>query len=77
MKHEAKTLVDTVFVRLGDVLAALTLFVGTHFLQVPVRSLYMVNVFLGLLWLAGAAMLAREHHRMVAGKAESLAAAAS
>ena len=66
MKRRAKALVDTVFVRLGDVMAVLTLFVGTHLLQLSTRQLYAVNVALAAVWLSGAVVLAREHARLSA-----------
>lgn len=68
MKRRAKALVDTVFVRIGDVMAVLTLFVGSHLFHLSTQQLYVVNVALAGLWLSGASVLAREHRRLDAGE---------
>jgi len=65
LEREAKALVDTVCVRLGDVLAAVTLYVSTHMLGVSTSGLYVFNVLLGVFWLGAAAVLAREHQRIL------------
>jgi AAA family ATP:ADP antiporter len=64
IKYKARPLVDTIFVRLGDVLAAVSVYLGTQWLGLPMTKLYVLNVALAVLWLGGAAMLAREHRRL-------------
>lgn len=66
MKYEAKLLIDTIGVRLGDALAALTLLLGVSWLGLSLRSLFVVNLVLVAIWLRLGAMVGREHGHMVA-----------
>jgi AAA family ATP:ADP antiporter len=66
MKYRAKTTTDTLFVRAGDGLAALTAFVGDKLLGAPLRSLFALNAALVVVWLAFAAMLIKDHRRVSA-----------
>jgi len=63
MKYKAKAAVDTFFVRIGDGMAALTAFVGTNLLALPLRGFFLVNAVLALVWLAVGVVVVREHHR--------------
>ena len=50
-KYKSKQVVDTVFVRAGDVLAAGLVFVGRELFDWPISAFALVNVVLGVLWL--------------------------
>jgi ATP/ADP translocase len=66
MKYEAKLVIETIGVRLGDSLAALTFLLGTSWLQLSLRSLFVVNLVLVAIWLRLGAMVSAEHGRMMA-----------
>jgi len=61
MKYKAKPAVETLCVRLGDGLAAVTVLIGVHLYALSVRSLFLFNVALALLWLIIAALVARDY----------------
>jgi AAA family ATP:ADP antiporter len=65
-KYKAKQAVDTFFVRTGDLLSAAIVYAGTTWLAMGVRGFAFTNVVLTLAWLAVAALLLREHRRVVA-----------
>ena len=69
MKYESKPAVDTIFVRLGDGLAALTMLATGRCAAHPADVLIVVNVLLALAWMVAAAVLVREHGRLVAARA--------
>ena len=50
-KYKAKQAIDTFFVRSGDVLAAVLVFVGTTQLGLGIRGFAVVNLALVALWL--------------------------
>lgn len=64
MKYKAKAAIDTLFVRLGDGLAALTVFVVINQLKLSVRAMFILNVALVLVWIALGISLVRQHRRM-------------
>jgi AAA family ATP:ADP antiporter len=64
-KYKAKQTVDTFFVRGGDVLSALFVYVGTSMLQLGVSVFAGVNVVLALLWLGLAMLIVRRHDTLV------------
>ncbi len=68
MKYESKPAVDTIFVRLGDGLAALTMLAIGHCAGHATDVLIVVNVLLALAWIVAAAILVREHGRLVAAR---------
>jgi AAA family ATP:ADP antiporter len=61
MLYQAKPTVDTLFVRLGDGLAALTILVGTRVLHLGNFGFLMFNMCLVLLWISLSTYLHREH----------------
>jgi AAA family ATP:ADP antiporter len=69
-KYKAKQAIDSFFVRLGDMTAALVVFVGTSWLALEARGFAMVNVVFVTLWLALAVVLWRENRRLSAAKAD-------
>ncbi len=78
-KYKVKALVDTFFVRIGDVAAFGVITLGLDVLHLSTRGFAFVNVALVLVWLACAYGIAREHARreaaLVAEGAEPHAAA--
>ncbi len=75
MKYKAKPVVDSLFVRLGDGCAALTVMLGVQLLQLTTQQFFYVNVALVLAWLAFAAMIVLEHRRLTAPRPVAEAAA--
>ena len=63
VKYNAKQAIDTFFVRTGDLLQALIVFVGVQ-LALSIRGFALVNVVLVAVWLALALGIAREHRKM-------------
>jgi AAA family ATP:ADP antiporter len=62
MKFRGKPAIDTLYVRIGDGLAALTAFVGVR-MALATESFFIFNVVLVLLWFVFAVMLIREHRK--------------
>src|SRR5262249_42171503 len=56
--------IDSLFPRLGDGMAALTVLIGLQLLQLTTRSLVLVNVVLVACWLAAAIAIVREFRRL-------------
>jgi AAA family ATP:ADP antiporter len=63
MLYQAKPTIDTLFVRLGDGLAALTILIGTHIFLLSTTGFIVVNIVLVFVWLALSAYLHKEHQR--------------
>ena len=63
MKFRGKPAIDTLYVRLGDGLAAVTVLVGVHVLALSTAGFFAFNVFLVLCWLVAGVLLVREHRR--------------
>ena len=63
MKFRGKPAIDTLYVRLGDGLAAITVLVGIRLLPLTTTQFFMVNIFLVVCWLIAGFMLVREHSR--------------
>jgi AAA family ATP:ADP antiporter len=63
MKFHGKPAIDTLYVRLGDGLAAITVLVGVHMLALATEQFFVFNVFLVLCWLVAGVLLVREHRR--------------
>lgn len=70
--YKAKAAVDTIFMRIGDGLAALTVMVGIHFFSLPVKSFLVFNTMLVLVWIAVAFFVYRENRKLMASRADSL-----
>ena len=65
MKFKAKQTIDTLFVRLGDGFAALTVLVGINVLAFSPLRIFWLNIVLSLIWIALAVRVVREHRFMV------------
>jgi AAA family ATP:ADP antiporter len=63
MKFRGKPAIDTLYVRLGDGLAAITVLVGVHLLMLSTQGFFVFNVFLVLCWLVAGVLLVKEHRR--------------
>ena len=68
-KYKAKQAIDTFFVRAGDVLSAVLVFVGVNWLALEVAGFGRANVLLILAWFGMAWLLLREYKRLTAAKA--------
>jgi AAA family ATP:ADP antiporter len=67
MKYKAKPTIETLFLRLGDGLAALTVLAGVRMFRLPVGSFLLFNVALTVVWFGAAWTVVREHARVRAG----------
>ncbi len=63
MKYQGKPAIDTLYVRMGDGLAALTVLIGVELLSLSTRQFFAFNVFLVLCWLCCTIMLIREYKK--------------
>lgn len=64
MKFRGKPAIDTLYVRLGDGLAALTVLVGIHLLPLTTKGFFTFNVFLVVCWLVAGFLLVKEHAKL-------------
>jgi AAA family ATP:ADP antiporter len=64
MKFRGKPAIDTLYVRMGDGMAALTVLVGVQLLDLATETFFLINVSLVLLWLGFCVVLIREHRRV-------------
>ncbi len=64
MKYKGKPMIDSLFVRMGDGIAALTVLVGVQMLALSTQSFFILNVVLVFIWIAFAFMVIREHRRI-------------
>jgi AAA family ATP:ADP antiporter len=64
MKYKGKPTIDSLFVRMGDGVAALTVLIGVQFLALSTQSFFVLNVVLVFLWIAFAFVVIREYRRM-------------
>jgi AAA family ATP:ADP antiporter len=65
-KYKAKQAIDTLFVRLGDVLSAALVYVGTAVLALRTEQFAMFNLALVAVWLVLAVAIGRENRRLTA-----------
>lgn len=74
MKFKAKPAIDSLFVRLGDGFAALTVMVGVHFLELSTQAFFAVNVALVVVWLLLSVRIVRAYSQMMVSPVERGAA---
>ena len=67
-KYSAKQVIDSFFVRLGDVFSALLVFVGTTWLALGTRGFAIANVCLVVVWIAIAIVIGRQYQELVTTK---------
>ena len=70
MKYQGKPAIDTLYVRIGDGLAALTVLIGVQMLALTTRQFFIFNVALVVAWLGFTVMLIREYRK--AGKENAI-----
>ncbi len=75
-KFSAKQAIDSFFVRMGDVLSAMLVFVGTTFILLPTRGFALVNAALVVVWLVLAWRVGRHYKTMTSSSAAVPSAAA-
>lgn len=66
-KYKAKQVIDSFFVRSGDVLSALLVFVGTSQLRFGTSQFAKANLVLALCWLVLAVLVGRAYREKTAG----------
>ena len=64
MKYKAKPTIDSLFVRIGDGIAALTVLIGVQLLALSTQSFFVLNVVLVFIWITFAFVVIREHRRL-------------
>jgi AAA family ATP:ADP antiporter len=74
-KFSAKQAIDSFFVRMGDVLSAALVFVGTAIVALPARGFALVNAVLVVVWLVLAWRVGRHYNAMTVAKAAPAAVA--
>jgi len=70
-KYKAKAAIDTVFVRVGDVLSAATVFLGTAVLAFKLETYAALNVAFAVVWIILAVLIDREHKKKAAAPIEA------
>ena len=65
-KYTGKQAIDTFFVRSGDVLSALLVYVGSGMLLWHAREFAIANLLIAIVWLVLAVMVGREYRKRVA-----------
>ena len=74
-KYSAKQAIDSFFVRLGDVMAAVVVFVGTSWLALQPRGFALVNAVMVALWLVLAWRIGRQYQQLSVTKSHPATAA--
>ena len=64
LKYKGKPTIDSLFVRVGDGIAALTVLVGVQILALSTQSFFVLNVGLVCIWIVLAFVVIREHRRI-------------
>ncbi|MBT8370003.1 MAG: hypothetical protein KJO34_03505 [Deltaproteobacteria bacterium] len=64
MKYKGKPTIDSLFVRMGDGIAALTVLIGVQLLALSTQSFFALNVVLVFIWIVFAFVVIREHRRL-------------
>ena len=64
MKYKGKPTIDTLFVRMGDGLAALTVLIGVQVLALSTGAYFAFTVALALAWIVLALVVVRENRRL-------------
>ena len=64
MIYKGKPTIDSLFVRIGDGIAALTVLIGVKILALSTQSFFVLNVALVIIWIVFAVVVIREHHNL-------------
>jgi ATP:ADP antiporter, AAA family len=70
-KYKAKQAIDTFFVRSGDLLSAVIVFVGTSMLRLSIERFALVNLAIIVVWIVFALLILRRHQALVQRRAEA------
>ncbi|MDJ0829929.1 MAG: Npt1/Npt2 family nucleotide transporter [Desulfobacterales bacterium] len=62
-KYKGKPTIDSLFVRVGDGIAAFTVLVGVQFLALSTQSFFVLNIILIFIWILLAFVVIQEHRR--------------
>jgi AAA family ATP:ADP antiporter len=65
-KYTGKQAIDTFFVRSGDLLSALLVYVGSGMLLWHARDFAIANLFIAVVWLVLAVLVGREYRKRIA-----------
>lgn len=65
-KYKAKAVIDTFFVRAGDMLTGLFVFIGTTYLSFNMERFAKFNVAVAVIWIILCILIIREHKRLSA-----------
>jgi len=71
-KYKAKAAIDTFFVRMGDVLSAIVVFIGTYWL-LNTKAFATINVALVAVWLVLVAVIGRHYKRLTLAEVKTAA----
>ena len=71
-KYKAKQAIDTIFVRAGDVLSALLVYIGTTYLAFRTEHFAIFNLFLIVAWVLLAVIIGRDFRKLSAGSEETV-----
>jgi AAA family ATP:ADP antiporter len=63
-KYKAMAAIDTFFVRGGDALAALSVFVGTTYFSLAIERYAIINVLMILVWIAICFLVMKEYKKL-------------
>ena len=63
-KYKGKPTIDSLFVRVGDGIAAVTVLIGVQLLALSTQSFFVLNVVLVFIWIVLAFVVIREHRRL-------------
>ncbi|MEE8557244.1 MAG: hypothetical protein V3T14_05100 [Myxococcota bacterium] len=64
MKYKGKPTIDTLLVRIGDGIAALTVLIGVQLLVLPTETFFLLNLVLVGVWFGFALVVVREYRRL-------------
>ena len=70
-KYKAKQAIDTFFVRTGDVLSALMVYLGIHILAFQTKQFALFNLLLVLVWIGLAVVIGIEHKKLTSPQSET------
>jgi len=71
-KYKAKAAIDTFFVRMGDVLSSVVVFIGTYWL-LNTKTFAMINVALVAVWLLLVAVIGRHYKKLTLAEVKATA----
>jgi AAA family ATP:ADP antiporter len=69
-KYKAKTVIDTFFVRAGDMLTGLFVFIGTTYLAFNVERFARLNIAIVVIWVILCLLIIKEHKKLSAERTE-------